>query len=199
MIKTRGVKVKALIMDGTRSEEAFLDGVHQTLVRRLAAAGCEVVSMTLRDLDIHHCVGCFGCWVQTPGECMIDDPARDVARAFMTSDVVVFFTPVTFGGYSAELKKALDRVICVVSPFFDRIDGEVHHKPRYRQYPRLLAVGVQHRPDAESEEIFTTLVARNAINLHAPAHAAVVFDSHQTGENVEGRLQSLIQGLEVDA
>jgi multimeric flavodoxin WrbA len=199
MTETRGVKVKALILDGTRSKESFLEDVHQTLARGLAAAGCEVASMTLRDLEIHHCVGCFGCWVQTPGECTIDDSARAVARSFITSDVVVFFTPVTFGGYSAELKKALDRIICVVSPFFDRIDGEVHHKPRYRRYPRLLAVGIQPRPDRESEEIFTTLVARNAINLHAPAHAAVVFDSHQTGEIVEERLQSLIQGLEADA
>ena len=189
--------MKALILDGTRVEETFLDHVHQTLTRRLAAAGCEVESMALRGMEVHHCVGCFGCWTQTPGECMIDDPAREVARAFIASDLVVFFTPVTFGGYSSELKKVLDRIICLLSPFFDRIGGEVHHKPRYRRYPRLLAVGVQPRPDRESEEIFTVLVGRNAINMHAPEHAAAVFDSHQTGEIVEEKLRSLIAGLEV--
>jgi multimeric flavodoxin WrbA len=187
--------VKALILDGTRVEDVFLDGVHQTLTQRLAAAGCEVESMALRGMEIHHCVGCFGCWVQTPGECMIDDPAREIARAFIASDLVVFFTPVTFGGYSSELKKALDRIICVVSPFFDRIHGEVHHKPRYQRYPRILAVGTQPGPDRESEGIFTTLVQRNAINMHAPEHAAVVFDPHHSGETVEGRLRSLIASL----
>ena len=191
--------MKALILDGTRSEERFSDDVQQALTGRLAADGCEVESMTLRDMEVHHCVGCFGCWVQTPGECMIDDGARDVARAFIASDLVVFFTPVTFGGYSSELKKALDRIICVVSPFFDRIDGEVHHKPRYQQYPRLLGVGVQPRPDRESEAIFTTLVERNAINMHAPDHAAVVFHPHLSGEIVEENMKSLIERLGVGA
>lgn len=191
--------MKALILDGTRSEERFSDDVQQALIRRLAAAGCEVESMTLRDMEVRHCVGCFGCWVQTPGECMIDDPARAVAQAFIASDVVVFFTPVTFGGYSSELKKALDRIICLLSPLFKRIDGEVHHEPRYRRYPRLLAVGFQPRPDRESEEIFTTLVDRNAINMHAPEHAAVVFDPRQSGEIVDDSLRSLIAGFGVGA
>ena len=189
--------MKALILDGARVEDAFLDGVHQTLTRRLASAGCEVESMALRDMEIHHCVGCFGCWVQTPGECLIDDPARDVARAFIASDLVAYLTPVTFGGYSSELKKALDRIICLLSPFFDRVDGEVHHRPRYRNYPRLLAVGIQTLPNRESEEIFTTLVCRNAINMLAPNHAAAVFDTTQPAEFVEDSMRSLIADLGV--
>lgn len=191
--------MKALILDGTRSEERFSDDVRQALIRRLAAAGCEVESMTLRDMEVRHCVGCFGCWVQTPGECMIDDPARAVAQAFIASDVVVFFTPVTFGGYSSELKKALDRIICLLSPLFKRIDGEVHHEPRYRRYPRLLAVGFQPRPDRESEEIFTALVDRNAINLHAPAHAAAVFETGHPSDIVEENMKTLIERIGVGA
>jgi multimeric flavodoxin WrbA len=191
--------VKALILDGSRVAEESSEVVYRGLTRRLEAAGYEVSSMTLRHMEIYHCVGCFGCWVQTPGECMIDDGAREVASAFIGSDLVVLFTPVTFGGYSSELKKALDRIICLVSPFFARIDGEVHHEPRYSRYPSVLAVGVQQQPDQESEEIFTALVGRNAINFHTPAYAAAVVDSEQSAERVDESLRSAIEGLEVQA
>ena len=86
-------------------------------------------------MEIRPCIGCFGCWVQTPGECLIDDAARQIAPAIIGSDLVIYLTPVTFGGYSSELKKALDRCICLILPFFTKIDGEMHHKPRYDRYP----------------------------------------------------------------
>ena len=27
---------------------------------------------------IHPCIGCFGCWVKTPGKCVIHDGYKDV-------------------------------------------------------------------------------------------------------------------------
>ena len=77
-----------------------------------------------------------------PGRRRTHDAGPDVARTFINSDVVYLLTPVTFGGYSSELKKALDRIIGLASPFFVRIDGEFHHKTRYERYPRLVVIGV---------------------------------------------------------
>ena len=81
----------------------------------------------------------FGCWVKTPGQCVQDDPAREVARACARADLVVLFTPVTFGGYSSELKKAIDRSIPNLSPIFIRIRGETHHPCRYASRASLAA------------------------------------------------------------
>jgi hypothetical protein len=191
--------MKALILDGSRAGDGAVQDAHRVLAGQLGDRGCDVESLPLRRMEIGHCVGCFGCWVQTPGVCVIDDSAGEVARAFMGSDLVALLTPVTFGGYSYELKKALDRIICVLSPFFLQIGGEVHHEPRYDRYPRLLGLGVLPEPDADSEDIFITLVGRNAINMHAPVHAAGVVHIGQSADEVGRTVGSLIAHAEVGA
>lgn len=191
--------MKAVILDGALNGDSRLSPVREVLVDELAALGWQVEPFALRELDIRHCAGCFGCWVQTPGVCLIDDAARDIARSVIRSELVVYLTPVTFGGYSSELKKVLDRLICLVLPFFTKIDGEVHHQPRYDSYPRLLGLGLLSRPDDEAARIFATLVARNAINLHAPVHAAGVVDERQGAAELRREIQELLKAVEVGA
>jgi hypothetical protein len=195
------MNVKAVILDGSRNGDRALDGVRQIVADELGCKAWEVEEIALRNLEIRHCLGCFGCWMKTPGVCVIDDTGRDVARAFIQSDLVVLLTPVTFGGYSSELKKAIDRLACpILSPFFTKIEGETHHKPRYKRYPRLVGVGVvpqEGQADGESELIFTSLVGGNATNLHAPAHAAGVVISGQGADAVRNDIQALLAAVEV--
>jgi len=132
-----------------------------------------------------------------PGGCLIDDAAREVSRKMIGSDLVVYVTPITFGGYSSELKKALDRSIGLISPFFTRINGEVHHRKRYAQAPKLLGVGIVHEPDEESERIFKTLIGRNAINMHNPAHAACVVYEDQSDHEIQAITRATLGELEV--
>jgi hypothetical protein len=189
--------VKAVLLDGSLNGEPATSLVRGLVAAELEARGWNVQPFTLREMEIRPCIGCFGCWVQTPGQCLIDDAAREIAPAVIGSDLVIYLTPVTFGGYSSELKKALDRCICLILPFFTKVDGEVHHKPRYDRYPRLLGLGLLPEADAESERIFKTLVGRNAINMHAPAHAAGVILDNQPADAVRAEIQTLLEAVEV--
>ncbi len=111
-------------------------------------------------------MGCFVCWVKTPGICVKNDIARDIARDIVQSDVLIYLTPIVFGGYSSELKKAVDRSIPTILPFFKNIEGEIHHKARYKHYPNLLVLGFLNYSNPEYEKTFRYLVKRNAINMH---------------------------------
>ncbi len=166
--------MKATILNGALPGDGFVDAAAAALQNTLQAAGWEVTPWTLRDERIAYCLGCFECWTKTPGLCRIDDAGRGVAASIIGSDLAIYLTPITFGGYSSELKKAVDRSICLVSPFFTRIDGEVHHRPRYAAYPATLAIGVLPAPDPAQEQIFHTLARRHATNLHAQAPASAV-------------------------
>ena len=171
--------------------------IHSVLVEELSSIGWDVESLILHEMKIAYCVGCFECWVKTPGECRFNDDGREIARQFIQSDLIVCLTPVTFGGYSAELKKALDRIICLILPFFMKINGEVHHKKRYDNYPCLLGLGVMPQKDKQSEQIFTTLVRRNSINMHSPAQKGAVIVSSQEADTVRQEIRACISQLGV--
>lgn len=166
---------RTLVLNGALAGDETLAPVETELLALLRETGTRVREFQLRDVPLAHCQGCFECWIKTPGLCKTDgDAGREIAAAMIGSDLTVFLTPITFGGYSSEIKKALDRSICLVSPFFRRVDGEVHHRRRYRRYPALAGVGILREPDEEEERIFRTLVERNARNLDNPATAVCV-------------------------
>lgn len=189
--------MRAIVLNGTDLDDKFLTDTHSVIVDELSSIDCEVESFLLHEMKIAYCVGCFECWVKTPGECRFNDDGREIARQFIQSDLVVYLFPVTFGGYSSGLKKALDRIICLISPFFMKIDGEVHHKKRYDKYPRLLGLGVMPQKDKQSEQIFTSLVKRNSINMHSPAYVASVILNDQKTETIRQELQSCFSQLGV--
>lgn len=188
---------KALILNGALPGDTTLEQPQELLYDALEQKGWIVDALVLRDIPIAACRGCFECWLKTPGLCVTDDAGRDVARRGVQSDLLVMLTPVTFGGYSSELKKALDRCICTVSALFARVAGEVHHMRRYERYPALLGVGVLAEEDSESETIFKTLVARNALNWHSPAQAAGVVRGNQGREEMAAQIQTLLHQVEV--
>ena len=189
--------MKALLLDGSRANEPDLNDIKNTFEKELQAKGWGVEAIELKNLDISPCGGCFRCWIKTPGICITDDAAREVSRKFVQSDLVVFLTPVTFGGYSSELKKALDRSLGIMLPYFTKIDGKTHHKKRYKNYPRLIAVGTLPSSNSEEEKIFKDLVFRNAINAHSPSYASAVMVKGESDHKIYNNIKNLLQKVGV--
>ena len=191
--------MQALLLDGSFVGDDVSKAAREVIEGELRALGWNLKSFTLRDIEIAACLGCFKCWLQTPGVCIIDDMGRTVAEQFIQSDLSVFLSPVTFGGYSSVLKKGLDRIIPNILPFFEKIQGEVHHKRRYDTYPRLVVLGVLPQPDEESERTFLSLAGRNAINFYSPGFAAGVIYHAQDSAAREHEITTLLRKAGVAA
>lgn len=187
--------MKALLLNGARAGETHIDAIASQIDERLRHTGWETHLYTLRDERIRSCLGCFDCWVKTPGECVIKDINREISALTMQSDLLLMVTPVVFGGYSSELKKMLDHQIPLVMPFFQRIDGEIHHEKRYQQYPAFVGIGVQAAPNPEQARIFSALVGRNAINMHAPYHSGDVWLADTPPHVVHTRTDRILNSI----
>ncbi len=189
------MSMRALVLNGALSGDEGLVPIEEALGATLGRWGWEVERVRLREVLVAYCKGCFDCWVKTPGVCATNDDAGAITRTMARSDLVALISPITFGGYSSELKKLLDRSIGIVSPFFTRVDGEVHHKPRYTHYPALLAIGVTGDRDPEEAQIFARLVGRNAINFHAPAHVVSIVSRDDSPEQLRTTIDRAVAQL----
>ena len=182
---------KVVVLDGTGDEDADLQPILDTLTRVLQPDGAQVETFALRKMKMAHCQGCFACWIKTPGLCVAADDARAVFRAIVHSDVLVQFSPVSFGGCTPELKKIRDRFVQLILPFFRLEHGEAHHPPRYARRPRLVTVGVQRAANAAEAHLFRMLAGRNAINFHPPSYAAEVVQATDDPPTLEARFAAL--------
>ena len=59
--------------------------------------------ITLREKKIKDCVGCFGCWVKTPGLCVHKDDMTDILKMIIASEKQIFVSDVRFGMLSPAL------------------------------------------------------------------------------------------------
>lgn len=190
--------MRAIVLDGSQAGDATSERVRATLVGELRAQGWDVEQVVLRERRIADCAGDFFCWVRSPGTCHIDDDNRTIAAAVIASDLLVYLTPVTFGGYSSALKRMVDHQIQHISPFFATVDGETHHQRRYATHPDLLVVGWMDEPDAHAEAVFRHLAQRNALNYYAEGSASGVVLAGQSDDEilavVRDRLHDLHDG-----
>lgn len=155
--------MKTLILDGSQTNDPQTLRITKALHTQIPDAE----TVILREQKIGNCAGDFFCWVRNPGMCNTDDDNRIIAEKIILSELVIYLTPVTFGGYSSELKRMVDHQIQNISPFFANINGEVHHQKRYSQYPNTLTIGWMDEPNTQAEAVFRHLVHRNAINMYA--------------------------------
>jgi multimeric flavodoxin WrbA len=169
---------KAILLDGSPSNDCTGERVSAMLAAELESRGWQVNHFQLSEQKIGNCAGDLFCWIRTPGICNVNDDNRTIAEAIAGSDLLVYLTPVTFGGYSSTLKRMVDHQIQNISPFFTKIEGETHHQKRYEKYPDFMAVGWLPAPDAQAEAVFASLVQRNALNFYAQnASSGVVYAS----------------------
>lgn len=132
-------------------------------------AACPPDEFRLASFDaaepLEPCIGCFGCWIRTPGVCI---HRRDGGGAYLAelfdADALAIVSRIRWGGYSASVKSYADRSIPILHPFFRILNGEMHHQLRYAAAPKLLAVGYGAANEAE-EATFRALAEAHGDNL----------------------------------
>lgn len=94
--------------------------------------------INLGEQPITACIGCWNCWLKTPGRCVMKDPMSELYTDYVNSDTVILLMDTAQGFINHKAKAFLDRTIPHHHPYIEMVDGECHHAARYESYPDLV-------------------------------------------------------------
>ena len=98
---------KVLVISTSPRKGSNSDQLAEDFLRGAQQAGNTVEKITLRDKTIGFCKGCLSC-IRTQ-RCVIADDANAIVEKMLTSDVIVFATPIYYYEMSGQMKTMLDR------------------------------------------------------------------------------------------
>ncbi len=109
--------------DTMRLTDAFLKGLNRKQEH-------EVNVINVIDKKISPCHGCFGCWQQGEGRCLIPDDQNGILDLYRNADVIIWSFPLYCYGMPSHLKAVLDPTIPLVRmKMVQEPDGSVRHEP----------------------------------------------------------------------
>lgn len=158
--------MKAFIISDKEYQTGTLEHIRQLCNGYLMERDFVIEETKIGREDLTFCMGCFGCWVKKPGECVIGDAISQINRSMMNSDVVIYLSPVVFGQFSANIKNAVDRWLPNMLPFFEtRPDGSTMHPPRYDDYPKQIMIGYGDALDPDDAQLFTDITKKHRTSV----------------------------------
>lgn len=115
---------------------------------------------------IRHCIGCFGCWIKTPGRCVLKDGYDNMGELLSRCEKLTIISRCVYGCYSPFVKNVLDRSIPWLLPFFKIRNNETHHKRRYQNNMRLAVHFYGENITGKERETAKKLVKANCANFN---------------------------------
>lgn len=108
------------------------------LVQGMREAGAEVCTVNLRKKTIRPCLGCFTCWVKTPGRCIqMDDMTNELLPKLLASDLIVYATPLYYKTMNAVMSIFRERMLPLSQPFVEKRDGKRAFLLRHKLPPAV--------------------------------------------------------------
>jgi len=137
-------------------EESKTELVLQQFLEGARRAGAAAETLYLRNYRIKHCLGCFGCWFETPGRCVQkDDMTGELYDRFLAADLVVLASPLYHYNLNARLKTFIERTLPMIKPDFVDRGAKTGHPLRVERAPRIVALSVCAFPEQENFQVLS--------------------------------------------
>lgn len=133
--------MKILAIQGSpRPKGSNTEILLQEFLKGARSAGAEIETIYLREKKVQPCVGCFTCWVKTPGVCIFRDDMPALLEKVRDCEVLVYAFPLYNYNMTAMTKAFQERLLPLIDPHFVK-DGDVYrHPPRFAMDRKVVLI-----------------------------------------------------------
>jgi len=126
--------MNVLIINGNLDKKTgTLQDYLDKFTERRRELGDEIKQITLAGKEIQPCIGCYTCWLKTPGICCLKDDHEEIIKSAVWSDQTIWTSSLSMGFVLSSLKNASDRMLPLVHPFLKMKGDRMSHYPRYEK------------------------------------------------------------------
>lgn len=134
--------MKILVLNGSPKKKSDTMRMTDAFLRGLNAEDKhEVTVINVIDKHIKPCLGCFGCWQRTDGQCVQqDDDQNEILRLISKSELLILSFPLYCYSMPSHLKAVIDRLLPLSHMTMHVEDDRVVHDANEQTYNRSLRV-----------------------------------------------------------
>ncbi len=161
-------KMKIVVINGSPKGEASNTNVMvSAFLKGAQEAGAETENIFLAEKEVKHCKGCFCCWLNTPGQCVIEDDMAEILSVCEGANIFVLATPMYLDNISSMLKAFMDRTIVKSNPHFQKdANGECRHlKNTETPSPKLVMISNCGFSERSHFQVISHWIERVALNM----------------------------------
>ncbi len=133
---------------------------------------------------IHNCIGCFGCWLKTPGRCVLKDGYQNMGELLSKCEELIIISKCIYGSYSPFIRNVFDRCIPYLLPYFTNKNGRTRHKKRYKNKFILTVHFYGDDITNKEQETAKALVEANGINFYSSRNKVCFYNNPQSLKGV---------------
>ena len=101
---------------------AFLKGLNKNNEYKVDEIICSQV-------NVSECKGCFGCWKNEGGQCVISDEMDSILHKYISANIVIWSFPTYFYGIPSKAKCMMDRLFPLYAQELRCDDGKTTYHP----------------------------------------------------------------------
>jgi putative NADPH-quinone reductase/putative sterol carrier protein len=101
--------MKVLLVRANPRKTGFTQRLIDRFLQGLRETPAEITDVDLAERSILPCLGCYHCWLITPGRCVYADDMAALLEEILAADVIVCATPLYYYSMSASLKTFFER------------------------------------------------------------------------------------------